>query len=186
MKEYYLTVKAKDQNVIYDIMQDLSSYNCDMHLDKTDASKMYVFDFNETSYMKLGERIGRTSSEYKKDMQYFNFVSNILDAYGILSTHKGFRYAIECVRLMNTYGLENYTMENDVYPIVSRWYDTSPNSIEHNIRNAITNAWERNVSSENPEEKNEMVFFRTKPSNVKFLKHISRLTFLSHIGAKSQ
>lgn len=182
MKEYYLNIKVDDVETINNIMHDLSYYNCDIHMDKKDPSKIYTFEFNHNSYNRLGERKGRTTEEFKNDMNYFNYVSKILEAFGISYTQKGFRYIVECVRLMNTFGLENYTMEKDVYPIVSKWYGTNVSSIEHNIRNAISCAWDKNKDVTDS-EKSQMRFFEKRPSNVKFLKHICRLTFLAYMGA---
>lgn len=181
MKEYYLTIKSQDVKIISEIMSELSLYDCEMHLDKKDSDKMYNFSFNETSSHKLAESLGRTTLDRSRDMGFYSFVSNILEGFGLSKEHKGFKYAIECVRLINTYGLGNFTMEKDIYPAVSAWYNTNPRSVEHNIRNAIEFSWNKHIKGKDKDS--EIKTFACKPSNARFLNHISKLTFLAYMGA---
>lgn len=182
MKEYYLTIKSNEISVVNKIIKSISSYDCEIHLDNKDSEKSYDFRYNELSNHKLCESVGRSDLDTSRDMNFYNFVSKILEEYGLSKEHKGFKYAIECIRLINTYGLGNYTMEKDIYPAVSSWYNTSICSVEHNIRNAISFSWDNYVNSES-ENESEMKNFARKPSNSRFLGHISRLTFLAYIGA---
>lgn len=184
MKEYYLSIKTKDLETINNIMSDLSIYNCDMHLDKYDDQAVASYNHTRKEYMgqRLGERVGKTLSDYKKDMNFYNCVGTILDSFGINKDHKGYRYAVECVRLINTFGTGNFTMKEDVYPPISKWYNTLPSAIEHNIRNAIDSSWRANLELPG-NRKSEMRVFKRKPSNVKFLSHISRLTFMIYMDA---
>ena len=184
MKEYYLSIKTKDIDTINNIMSDLSIYDCDMHLDKIENKNFanYTYKQREVAGHKIGEKVGKTLSEYKNDLNFYNCVGAILDSFGINKEHKGYRYSVECVRLMNTYGSGNFTMKKDIYPTVSQWYNTIPSTIEHNIRNAIDSSWKEN--SELPSfRQNEMKTFAKKPSNMKFLSHICRLTFMIYIDA---
>ena len=181
MKEYYLTIKSRDLKIVNEIMNELSLYDCEMHLDKRNCDTMYNFSFNESSGHRLAESVGRTKYDTSRDMNFYNFVANILEGFGLSREHKGFKYAIECVRLINTYGLGNYTMEKDIYPVVSSWYNTNIRSVEHNIRNAIDFSWKKHEQS-NSNSDSEIKMFKSKPSNVKFLNHISKLTFLAYIG----
>lgn len=181
MKEYCLTIKSKDLKIVNEIMNELSLYDCEMHLDKRETDRLYNFTFNEMSGHRLAESVGRTRLDASRDMSFYNFVANILEGFGLNKDHKGFKYAIECVRLINTYGLGNYTMEKDIYPAVSSWYNTNVRSVEHNIRNAIDFSWKKYLENEDFID-SEIKTFSSKPSNVKFLNHISKLTFLAYMG----
>lgn len=174
-KEYYINVctsNAETATVIADI---LSKYDCKYSLGQEDKQIDYDHKYKEFPYTKLGEKTGRTKDEFKKDLDYYNKVSKILKGFGLTPTHLGFKYSIECVRLMNNYGMESYTMDEDVYPLIAQWYQVTPSAVEHNIRNAINHAWD-NAHEEELAIDSEITGFKKKPTNVKFLKHIARLT----------
>lgn len=175
MKEIWIRVKAEKENIISDILTDLSRYECDFHLDKHDRYMRYPFAYNEISYTRLGEKAGRSPEEYRKDMLFYGHASNALSSYGLSPRHKGFKYAIECIRLIIIYGIDDFTMSKDVYPMISKWYNVSENSIEHDVRNAIGQAW---LESQNTdiEHKSNMAIFAKRPSNTRFLKHLAKIT----------
>ena len=168
-------MSADDEKIIPEIIKDLSKYDCDYVVDKHDElNAKYTYVYDEVPLMKLGERNGKSVKEYKNDMSFYNSAGKALISYGISPDHKGFRYAIESIRLLLVYGNDEYRMDHDVYPVISEWYNVSPGSVEHNIRNSIGNAWKRNFY--NTEVKNNMSIFAEKPSNIKFLRHLAKIT----------
>lgn len=177
MKEFNIKVKTSEEDVANAIVNDLSRYECNYQIGKDDKMPEYNFNYQSIPYTKLFETRNRTPDQYKKDITYFNYIGNVLTAYGLSSKHKGYKYCVECIRLMNIYGLDSYSMVKDVYPVVSSWYEVSPSSIEHNIRNAINNSWKRcNEENALNKENNCINMFKRKPTNIVFLKHIAKVT----------
>lgn len=181
MKELILKVSTRDENIAGEIMKELAKYDCNYNIVKEESSNKYTYMYQNLPYTRLGDITNRTNEQYRKDMNYYNSVGNILLSYGIKSNHKGFKYAIECIRLMNTYGIDNYSMTEDVYPVVSKWYNVTATSVEHNIRNAINNSWQN--YSEDTSHYCDMKVFSRRPTNRKFLKHIAKIT--SYLIAES-
>lgn len=182
MKEFTLSVSTKKKDTMLEIIKDISQYDCEIKISKEEEELPYSFNFSETAYHKLGEKRGRTVDEYKRDLDLYNYLSKVLKEYGISEKHKGFRFAIECIRLIHMYGVEKYTLDADVYPIVSKWYDVTQSCIEHNIRNAISTSWNHNKDKK-IDEKNKMSSFDEKPTNLKFLRHVADRTNYAIINA---
>lgn len=174
MKEIELKVVANSEEVASRIMKDLAKYNCNYSLVKEEMSMKYTQLYDKLPFSRLGDVTIRSNSEYKKDMKYYEGVGKILSSYGLLPTQKGYKYSIECIRLINLYGLDNFSMKDDVYPVISNWYKVSQTSVEHNIRNAIYWAWSK--WEENIDLSSNMKHFKSRPSNVKFLKHIAKIS----------
>ena len=179
MKTYNINIVLSNSNDLTEIINDLSKYECAIHIDKNISSNNYTQGFSEYSYQKLGEGC-KSENEYMADMDFYKNTSKLLQEYGLSPKHKGFSYAIECIRLMNTYGMDIYTMDSDVYPVISKLYNVAPSSIEHNIRNAINNSWNNHRESTENDD-NKIKEFNKKPTNIKFLKHISELIKYSSI-----
>lgn len=174
MKELVLKVTTKSEDVASEIMKDLRKYNCDYNLVKENVRKKGLYEFSYKTPIKLSEKDRVSKKEDKDNMNYYKSVGNLLLLYGIPSHQLGFKYLIECVRLMNSFGLDNYSLQTDIYPLVAEWYDASPASIEHNIRNSINYAW--NLFVKGDVINNNMRYFKIKPTNLKFLKHIAKIT----------
>ena len=181
MKELILRVSVKNEEIAGAIMNDLANYDCNYNIVKEESSNKYTYMYQNLPYTRLGDISNRTNEQYRKDMHYYNSVGNILLSYGIKSNHIGFKYAIECIRLMNTYGIDNYSMTEDVYPVVSKWYNVTATSVEHGIRNAINNSWEK--LNDDSSYYSDMKVFTRKPTNRKFLKHIAKIS--SYLIAES-
>lgn len=184
MKEYSINVVTKDDEVVSGIMRALSAFDCDIHVDKTDRAKRYPSKYDSISFSRLGEKDGRKPSDYKKDMVFFKHASAALESYGLSSKHKGFRYAIECIRLIIVYGTDTYSLNKDVYPIVADWYMVTPACVEHNVRNAIICAWDRTRDCAQ-EYQSKMAIFASRPTNYKFLDHLAKITDYSLMDATS-
>lgn len=181
MKTYNINIVLYNRDDLTEIINDLSKYECAIHIDKNNSGMNYAQEFTEHSYQKLGEGC-KSEVEYIADMDFYKNTSKILQEYGLSPKHKGFSYAIECIRLMNTYGMDVYTMDSDVYPVISKMYNVAPSSIEHNIRNAINISWV-NLQKYNENDNNKINQFKKKPTNIKFLKHIAELTKYASIDA---
>lgn len=176
MKELVLRVTAKNEDVAVKIMKDLKKYNCDYNLVKENVNK----GFYGTKYnipISLNEKDNVTKKEKNQNIEYYRSVGKILLLYGIPSHQLGFKYLIECVRLMNSFGIDNYSLQNDIYPLVAEWYNVSNTSIEHNIRNSINYAWD--MFQKGDVVSNDMKYFRIRPTNLKFLRHIAKITSLN-------
>ncbi len=174
MKEIVLKVSVKNEDIAGDIMKCLGEYDCEYSIWKEDVSNSYSFMINDIPYTRLGDVKSRTNKEYRKDMELYKNVSKILSSFGIKSTQLGFKYIIESIRLINIYGLYNYSLSEDVYPVISKWYNVSTSSVEHNIRNSIESSWKR--YTEDSHQKSGMSFFLRKPTNLKFLDHIAKIS----------
>ena len=174
MTEFVIRVSVKNEDDVSSLLNDINKYDCKYNIEKDDSKDKYNFMYKELPYGKLGEKYGRTKEEYQKDLKYYDAVSKLLESYGMDSNYKGFKYSVECIRLINAYGIESYTMDFDVYPLVSKWYNVTPQSIEHNIRNAINNSWRDYESGKRPDSL--ISIFNRKPTNIKFLKHIAKTT----------
>ena len=174
MKEIVLKVSAKNEEIAGDIMKCLANYDCQYNIVKEDVSKNYTYMIKDIPYTRLGDVNTRTNRQYRKDMDFYKSVGNILLSFGIKSTQLGFKYIIESIRLINIYGLNNYSLSEDVYPVISKWYDVSSSSVEHNIRNSIDSSWSRYVQGE--QIKCGMSCFLKRPTNLKFLDHIAKIS----------
>ena len=184
MKNLNISLMPTSEDQAEEIIRLLSKFDCEITINRSDVPQKYVFGCNDVSFSKLGERVGRTPEEYQRDMDYFDTISEILNKFGLSPNHKGFRYAIEGIRLITTYGLDDFNMNNDIYPIIAKWYGVSETSVEHNIRNSISAAWDRMITS--PEKyRSSISVFMNKPTNVKFLKYIARMTNYSFNDASA-
>ena len=174
MKEIVLKVSTRSEEIAANIMKCLAEYDCKYNIVKDDVSKNYTYLINDIPYTRLGDINTRTNSQYKKDMKFYKNVGNILLSFGIKSTQLGFKYIIESIRLINIYGFNNFSLTEDVYPVISRWYDVSSSSVEHNIRNSIDSSWNRYIKDIHA--KTGMSCFLTRPTNMKFLDHIAKIS----------
>ena len=181
MKEFILRVSTRNEHIAGEIMNELEKFDCNYNIVKDDTSNKYSYMYQNLPYTRLGDISNRTNEQYRKDMNYYNSVGNILLSYGIKSNHIGFKYAIECIRLINTYGIDNYSMAEDIYPVISKWYNVTSTSVEHSIRNAINNSWDKHI--EDSSYNSDMKVFNKKPTNRKFLKHIAKIS--SYLIAES-
>lgn len=177
MKELVLKVTTKNEDVAAKIIKDLKKYNCDYKLVKEDKPNNGFYTYSNYLPSRLSEKDNVSKKEYNSNMKYYRSVGNILLLYGIPSHQLGFKYLIECVRLMNSYGIDNYSLGNDIYPLVAEWYNTSSTSVEHNIRNSINYAW--SMFQRGDVINNDMKYFKIKPTNLKFLRHIVKITSLN-------
>jgi len=183
MKSYSINISTRKADIVPDIMVALAKYDCDIKIEKQSSPREYPFTYADLSLLKLGEKKGRSPEQYKSEMKLFKHAGLVLNNFGISSKHKGFVYAVECIRLINTYGMDDFKMDSDVYPIVGEWYGVTPNSVEHNIRNAINIAWDK-AMSRGDFEKAPISFFQKKPTNIKFLKHVAKVTNYSLYDAE--
>jgi len=184
MRAYTINISTHRPEIVPDIMVALSKYDCDIRIEQQEAKKKYPFSYADLSFLKLGEKKGRTPLQYKNEMKLFQHAGLVLNNFGISCKHKGYVYAVECIRLINTYGMDDYSMDSDVYPVVGEWYGVSPNSIEHNIRNAINIAWEK-ACDRDDFTSCPIAHFSKKPSNIKFLKHVAKITNYSLCDAEA-
>ena len=181
MKEIELKVTTPNDEIAGDIMKMLATFNCNYSIVKDDKSRNYSYLINDIPYSRLCDIKGKTNKQYRKDMDTYKSVGNILLSFGIKSSQLGFKYIIESIRLINIYGMNNYSLSEDVYPVISKWYNVSPTSIEHNIRNSINSSWDRYV--EDSQQRCGMSCFLRRPTNLKFLDHIARIS--SYLVAES-
>lgn len=177
MKELVLRVTTKSEDVIGQIIKDLRKYNCDYNLVKESVRKNGYYEIKDYMPTQLCDNDTVSNSESKTYMKYYRSVGKILLLYGIPSHQLGFKYIIECVRLMNSLGLDNYSLQNDVYPLIAEWYEVSATSVEHNIRNSINYAW--NLFMNGDVVNNDMKYFKMKPTNLKFLRHVAKITSIN-------
>lgn len=174
MKEIELKVTTPNDEIAGDIMKMLATFNCNYSIVKDDKSRNYSYLINDIPYSRLCDIKGKSNKQYRRDMDTYKSVGNILLSFGISSSKLGFNYIIECIRLINIYGLYNFKLSEDVYPVISKWYDVSSSSIEHSIRNAIEAAWDRYIE-ERPISSG-MNYFLKRPTNRIFLNHIARIS----------
>ena len=174
MKELVLKIKTKDDSTACNIMYDLSKYDCDYNLVKEDKNASYSPMYKDLPYARLGDNIYRTNIQYRKDMEYYRSLTDVLMEFGLPNNQIGFKYIIESVRLINTYGMEGFSLNKDIYPIIAKWYLVSTNSVEHNIRNCINCGWFNYQN--NPHLHNDMEIFDKKPTNMKFLKYVAKIS----------
>lgn len=178
MDTYSLTIRTLDNDMMMKMVSELAKYECNISIEKNAENKHYTFNYEETSYQRLGEKKGRTLEEFKEDQKFFDYISSVLKSYGLNDKYRGFRYIIECIRIMHIYADDVYSLGLDIYPIVSNWYKVSQSSVEHDIRNTISESW-KNYQFEidnGIKPSTKMTEFDKKPTNLKFLRHVSNIT----------
>lgn len=169
MGELVFLVSAKNYDIANQLLNDLSNYDCKYQLIDSESSG---YEYNDIFSSKVNDITDINKHKYKADVKQSNRIGNILSSYGLSSTNLGFTYAIDAIKLMNAYGINNYSMTADIYPGVADLHKVTSMSVEHNIRNSIYKAW---TSFENGDLDNAGIsLFKRRPSNKKFLEHIAK------------
>lgn len=104
----------------------------------------------------------------------YSAVTTVLLELGFPTSRKGFRYCREAILLLSADpGLQ---ITKEIYPAVAKAYDTEPESVEKNIRDVITAAWQNRDDAlwrrYLPIAPNGQI---PRPSNSVFLTHLSEV-----------
>ena len=169
MSELVFLVKAENYDTANKLLQDLSKFNCKYQL-IDDVGEGYLFE--EKMVSKVSDITEKRKHFNKAELKQHNRIGNILSSYGLSSTNLGYSYAIDAIKLINAYGINNYSMMSDIYPGVADIYNVTPMSVEHNIRNSIYKAW--NAFQDGYNDNTGIAQFRKRPTNKKFLEHIAK------------
>jgi hypothetical protein len=109
---------------------------------------------------------------FRRLMTYVYYLTQTVSEYGIQQGFSGYSYILDAVTIFYLYDSNELVLSSDVYPIIAKKYQANVNNIEHNIRNAIIDAFNRSRSVPGS---NKMILFETKPGNRDFLIHITDL-----------
>lgn len=118
------------------------------------------------------------TAHYRKYVELMNTIHDVLDECSInIKTH-GYTYIHDAICIITDYNSFDVCLNKDIYPCIATKHRVSGiSSIEHNIRNAITSAYESGEASSL-----FMNEFSKKPSNKKFLlaasKEVHRRTMI--------
>ena len=176
MDEYTIRVSVPDKITAAKVIKSISGYDCQFTMEKNDETEKYPLSNIDAVYSRLSEPNALVLPANVDEVQFYRNVTGIIERFGISPKHKGFMYSIECVKLIMAYGMKDYKMDIDIYPVVSEIYDVSANSVEHNIRNAITQAW---CNYNSKDAHTDMGVFTKRPTNIRFLKYIASITTYS-------
>jgi two-component system response regulator (stage 0 sporulation protein A) len=134
-------------------------YNVIPHNFRIEDLLMYIKDIKEKN-----EKVN-----YQK-LATFDEIAEILKTLGVAPDKNGFHYLRKAIYecYLNPKLLTSVTKE--VYPLVGKTFDKTPNCVERSIRSAIETGWDR--SDYEYTEKlflNCIDFYRSKPTNGEFI-----------------
>ncbi|NLY87383.1 MAG: hypothetical protein GX083_02390 [Clostridiales bacterium] len=116
-----------------------------------------------------------SKENHKRQLLFISTIRDLLNEYGIHESNKGYIYIIDAVRVILELGSLDIRLNTDIYPLVACDFKIKKISvIEHAIRNAIAAAYR---DYERSNDSNAMGRFTKKPSNKKFLFHITDSIF---------
>lgn len=144
-----------------------------------EEANMYGVDYymlKPVNFMSLEKRLLSLCLN-KKNSMIFNqeaIVTDLLHTLGVPSHLRGFRYIRDGILLIYNSNHPIPYITKEIYPELSRKYDTTPSRIERAIRNAIEVSWNRgDVDLMDELFGNSLNLNRDKPSNAEYLSTIS-------------
>jgi len=159
-KNIIITTGFKDDLV----MEEANSYGID------------YFMLKPVSFMSLEKRLLSLCLN-KKSNGLFNqeaIVTDLLHTLGIPSHIRGFQYIRDGILLMYNSVTPISYITKDIYPELSRRYDTTPSRVERAIRHAIEVSWTRgDVDLMDEIFGNSLNLNRDKPTNSEYMSTIS-------------
>lgn len=145
------------------IMEEVNNYGIDYYMLKP------------VNFMSLEKRL--LSLCLDKNNAYFNqelILTDLLHNLGIPSHLSGFKYIRDGVLLMRNSQRPISYITKDIYPELSRRYNSTPSRIERSIRNAIEISWNRgDVDLMDELFGNSLNLNRDKPTNAEYISTIS-------------
>lgn len=159
-KNIIITTSFKDDKV----MEEANGYGIDYYMLKP------------INFLSLEKRL-LSLCVNKKTSMLFNqeaIVTDLLHTLGIPSHIRGFQYIRDGILMMyNNPGSISY-ITKDIYPELSRKYDTTPSRVERAIRHAIEIGWNRGDMDLMDEIfGNSLNLNRDKPTNAEYITTIS-------------
>lgn len=144
-----------------------------------EEANMYGVDYymlKPVNFMSLEKRLLSLCLN-KKNSMIFNqdaIITDLLHSLGIPSHLRGFKYIRDGILLIyNSVHPISY-ITKDIYPELSKKYDTTPSRIERAIRHAIEVSWNRgDVDLMDELFGNSLNINRDKPTNAEYLTTIS-------------
>lgn len=159
-KNIIITTGFKDDLV----MEEANSYGID------------YFMLKPVSFMSLEKRLLSLCLN-KKNNGLFNqeaIVTDLLHTLGIPSHIRGFQYIRDGILLMYNSVTPISYITKDIYPELSKRYDTTPSRVERAIRHAIEVSWTRgDVDLMDEIFGNSLNLNRDKPTNSEYMSTIS-------------
>lgn len=144
-----------------------------------EEANMYGVDYymlKPVNFMSLEKRLLSLCLN-KKNSMIFNqeaIVTDLLHTLGVPSHLRGFKYIRDGILLIYNSNHPIPYITKEIYPELSRKYDTTPSRIERAIRNAIEVSWNRgDVDLMDELFGNSLNLNRDKPSNAEYLSTIS-------------
>ena len=98
-----------------------------------------------------------------------NIVRRLISEMGITPKYKAHEYIVQgCEIIISKGDISNCMITKEVYPVLARKFKVSPKSVEHAMRSAISQFWEKRALNEKQKVRFDH-YFTSKPSNMDFL-----------------
>lgn len=164
-KNIIITTNLKDESVI----DETNKYGIDYYMLKP------------ISFLGLEKRLLSININNNKDLLFNEeaMISDLLHRLGIPSHIRGYNYIKEGIKIVCRKGNKNTYITKDVYPEVSKMFDTTPTRVERAIRHAIEVSWSRgDINLMEEIFGNSLNINRDKPTNAEYLNTLAeRLRF---------
>lgn len=97
--------------------------------------------------------------------------AQLLYGFGILSHLHGYKYIKEAIFYMVNNPKDCKPFRKVLYPLIAEEFGTTPQKVETAIRNAIENAWKKNINLDNVaiNDNSMLKIFNKKPTNSQFI-----------------
>lgn len=159
-KNVIITTSFKEDK----ILEEVNSYGIDYYMLKP------------VNFMSLEKRLLSLCLD-KSNSMVFNqelILTDLLHSLGVPSHLSGFKYIRDGILLMRNSQHPISYITKDIYPELSKKYDTTPSRIERAIRHAVEVSWNRgDVDLMDELFGNSLNVNRDKPTNAEYLTTIS-------------
>lgn len=97
-----------------------------------------------------------------------NIVRRLISEMGITPKYKAHEYIVQSCDIISKGDISSCMITKEVYPELARKFKVSPKSVEHAMRSAISQFWEKRTLNEKQKVRFDH-YFSSKPSNMDFL-----------------
>lgn len=150
-------------------------------IDETNKYGIDYYMLKPISFLGLEKRLLSININNNKDLLFNEeaMISDLLHRLGIPSHIRGYNYIKEGIKIVCRKGNKNTYITKDVYPEVSKMFDTTPTRVERAIRHAIEVSWSRgDINLMEEIFGNSLNINRDKPTNAEYLNTLAeRLRF---------
>lgn len=153
-----------------------TGFKDDMVMKEANGLGVDYYMLKPINFMSLEKRLLSLCINKEKSMTFNQeaIITDLLHNLGVPSHINGFKYMKEGILLMYNSNHPIAYITKDIYPEISRRYNTTPSRVERSIRHAIELSWNRgDVDLMDNIFGNSLDISKDKPTNAEYLSTIS-------------